>query len=296
MTPLDWRKLDEAHRGRLPRPARIADAVKLGQRRMVTRLLVSYAAAVLVVGALVVAALIARTGLHTAAESAGLPTGAGNGAATLPRLSSSEPRTPGSTETSRPTPRRTTTTRGTTTAADLPAPEGLQAIVDDQGGVTVSWTPSTDQRVVSYQVFRDGTLVHETAKATWTDLPGPGTHSYAVRATDGSGSFSPRTDSLTVEVPQSPALPDLVVDLIQGVDGVFLTVSNVGEAAAPPSTVELFGGQGGLIDVEYLDAGATSAAIQVEDCTTDATVDPANAIAEQSEGNNQSQTLPSCPD
>ncbi|MGI8530009.1 MAG: CARDB domain-containing protein [Geodermatophilaceae bacterium] len=251
---------------------------------------------------MVFAGFVARTELRSSAgtptESLGSPTAAGKGTPSLPGVSSSGQRTSGGTG-APPTgtaPRSTTGTATATIGEPLAAPARLQAFADKQGGVTLTWSPSTDQRVVSYQVFRSGELVQETSNTTWLDGPGAGIHSYAVRATDGVGSFSPLTEPLTVEVAEPLALPDLVVDLSQGADGVFVTVTNIGDASAPQSIVDLFGGDGGAVDIKSLDAGDTSAAIQVNDCVTNATVDPANVIAEESEDNNASQTLPSCPD
>ncbi len=112
----------------------------------------------------------------------------------------------------------------TSSAPDVTPPSvpgGLTASAITPGGLTLSWTASTDDRgVAGYRVLRDGVLLPGTVAGTsFTDtgLTASTTYSYRVRAVDTSGLVS--GDSAALPVTTSAADPSLFSDLFPAADG-----------------------------------------------------------------------------
>jgi hypothetical protein len=95
----------------------------------------------------------------------------------------------------------------------VPSPPGsLNATVASPSRVELSWTASPSSGVTGYLVYRNGSLVGQTAATTFADTTVNGTASwtYTARAIDGSGDIS--SDSNADSVTTLPALPMLFRD------------------------------------------------------------------------------------
>jgi chitodextrinase len=104
----------------------------------------------------------------------------------------------------------------TSTAPDTTAPSvptGLTAQATGPAGVSLSWSPSTDDvGVVAYRVYRDAdTVAFYTAQGgttTATDTVAPkSTHSYSVSAVDGAGNESAKSAPVSVTTPADTTPP-----------------------------------------------------------------------------------------
>ena len=87
-----------------------------------------------------------------------------------------------------------------TTAPTVPA--GLIASNVQSAQLTISWTPSTDNVVVSqYEVYRNGVLIGTVSGTTFTDtkVNANTDYAYTVRAVDSSGNKSAISSSLSVK-------------------------------------------------------------------------------------------------
>jgi plastocyanin/chitodextrinase len=87
------------------------------------------------------------------------------------------------------------------------APSGVVATILSQTRALVGWTPPPEPDVASYRVYRDGSLIAETAQTSFTDttLTGPATYSYTVRSVDQAGNASPDSAAAQVDAPPSSA-------------------------------------------------------------------------------------------
>jgi hypothetical protein len=103
------------------------------------------------------------------------------------------------------------------------APGSLKASLASTGVVTLTWTASVDSidGVSHYIVLRDGKVVQSSvAGLLSTDKPGPGTHTYTVRAADSTGNLGPASAPASVTIsspkPPPPPPPKCVVPKLKG--------------------------------------------------------------------------------
>lgn len=89
------------------------------------------------------------------------------------------------------------------------APTLTSAAAKSAGQVDLSWTASTDDAgVTGYQILRNGSVLTSTPAATlsYSDMSVSGntSYTYAIRAFDAAGNFSPQSNSQTVTTPAPP--------------------------------------------------------------------------------------------
>lgn len=113
-------------------------------------------------------------------------------------------------------------------------PTGLMVTSETSSSVSLSWTRSTDNIVVSgYKILRDGNVVGETTDNTFTDegLSSNTTYIYAVQAYDGNGNTSNLSDAVTVETDDSDSDGDGIPDSVEiagipiGYNGRYITTA-----------------------------------------------------------------------
>lgn len=97
-----------------------------------------------------------------------------------------------------------TTSTTTTTPAVLPSPQNptvVAAQVQGQPGARIEWSAPGSGTVTGYTVFRDGDEIAETGrgKLFLLDAPGPGTHSYQIRA-EGTPAPSALSPAVTITI------------------------------------------------------------------------------------------------
>ncbi|MEP1125289.1 MAG: hypothetical protein ABJH68_15505 [Ilumatobacter sp.] len=87
-------------------------------------------------------------------------------------------------------------------------PADLAGVIEDNGDVTLTWTPPTDDvGVTGYIVFRNGVEIATVTEPTHVvPAPGPGDHFYQVLAFDAAGNQGAQTPSLLITVAPDPAL------------------------------------------------------------------------------------------
>ena len=114
------------------------------------------------------------------------------------------------------------TTRPTT-------PQDLAAVVEDNGDVTLTWTPSTDNvTVTEYIVYRNAVEIARVTDPTHVvPAPAVGDHWYQVRAVDATGNVSFMTPSTKVTIigadTTPPRTPTDLVGVVEGNGDVTLT-------------------------------------------------------------------------
>lgn len=178
--------------GRRPQ-ADLAGAVARGHRRLLGRVWAAF-----VLSAVLVVALTAGTvaaAQDAADEEAGedvLPTG--------PTTPSDDPKTD-ATKTD-PTTTTTTTTDPPTEPTPLPAPTDLRVLSSTTKEVCLEWVAPADERVVAYEVLRDGAVVDDSTEPTrCVPLPDSDVHDYTVTAVAADGTVSDETLPVTHPTP-----------------------------------------------------------------------------------------------
>ena len=81
-------------------------------------------------------------------------------------------------------------------------PQNLQAVVEANGDVTLTWTPPTDNvGVAGYIVYRNSVEIGQSTDPTFTvPAPAAGSHWYQVRAFDAAGNEGNKTPSIRVDI------------------------------------------------------------------------------------------------
>ena len=99
------------------------------------------------------------------------------------------------------------------------APSGLE-YTQDGYHVTLSWTGGQD--AVSYNVYRNNTLIANTTECSFVDEAGFGDNEYYIRSLDGSDQLSFPSNSINVEIDdyQPPVVDDLAGDYANGAVGL----------------------------------------------------------------------------
>ena len=89
------------------------------------------------------------------------------------------------------------------------APTGLSGTVDKRGKASLNWQPAIDTvaGVASYEVYRDGSLIGQTASTSYLDsnTTAGATHSYTVAAVDGVGNTSAPSNGLSLNMTNTSA-------------------------------------------------------------------------------------------
>ena len=91
--------------------------------------------------------------------------------------------------------------------------------------ITLSWTRATDNvRVSGYRIYRDGVLIRDTTKRTFTDegLAIDTEYSYYIKAYDGAGNESDASMTVTAKTPDGWSIDKLDVSLERNRDGYII--------------------------------------------------------------------------
>ncbi len=86
-------------------------------------------------------------------------------------------------------------------------PRDLAGVIEANGDVTLTWTPSTDNiGVTGYIVYRNSVEIATATDPTYVvPAPAPGDHWYQVRARDAAGNESFKTPSTKITIAPDPA-------------------------------------------------------------------------------------------
>ncbi len=104
-------------------------------------------------------------------------------------------------------------------------PTALEMTQVNAESVTLTWSGSTDNSEVSYEIFRDGKLINRSLKPAFVDktVSGLTRYNYYVRAIDEAGNISPSSNIVTVDTPQLDTTPPSAPTNVQ--------VTNIGDNA-----------------------------------------------------------------
>lgn len=91
--------------------------------------------------------------------------------------------------------------------------------------IILNWTRANDNvRVAGYRVYRDGVLIRDTTKRTFTDegLAIDTEYSYYIKAYDGAGNESDASMTVTAKTPDGWSIDKLDVSLERNRDGYII--------------------------------------------------------------------------
>ena len=114
-----------------------------------------------------------------------------------------------------------------TGAPDTEKPTAPAVVTAQVSGtsITLSWTRATDNvRVSGYRIYRDGVLIRDTTKRTFTDegLAIDTEYSYHIKAYDGAGNESDASMTVTAKTPDGWSIDQLDVSLERNRDGYII--------------------------------------------------------------------------
>ena len=114
-----------------------------------------------------------------------------------------------------------------TGAPDTEKPTAPAVVTPQISGtsITLSWTRATDNvRVSGYRIYRDGVLIRDTTKRTFTDegLAIDTEYSYHIKAYDGAGNESDASMTVTAKTPDGWSIDQLDVSLERNRDGYII--------------------------------------------------------------------------
>lgn len=114
-----------------------------------------------------------------------------------------------------------------TGAPDTEKPTAPAVVTPQISGtsITLSWTRATDNvRVSGYRIYRDGVLIRDTAKRTFTDegLAIDTEYSYYIKAYDGAGNESDASMTVTAKTPDGWSIDKLDASLERNRDGYII--------------------------------------------------------------------------
>lgn len=114
-----------------------------------------------------------------------------------------------------------------TGAPDTEKPTAPAVVTSQISGtsITLNWTRATDNvRVSGYRIYRDGVLIRDTAKRTFTDegLAIDTEYSYYIKAYDGAGNESDASMTVTAKTPDGWSIDKLDVSLERNRDGYII--------------------------------------------------------------------------
>ena len=114
-----------------------------------------------------------------------------------------------------------------TGAPDTEKPTAPAVVTSQISGtsITLNWTRATDNvRVSGYRIYRDGVLIRDTAKRTFTDegLAIDTEYSYYIKAYDGAGNESDASMIVTAKTPDGWSIDKLDVSLERNRDGYII--------------------------------------------------------------------------
>lgn len=114
-----------------------------------------------------------------------------------------------------------------TGAPDTEKPTAPAVVTPQISGtsVTLSWTRATDNvRVSGYRIYRDGVLIRDTTKRTFTDegLAIDTEYSYYIKAYDGAGNESDASMTVTAKTPDGWSIDKLDASLERNRDGYII--------------------------------------------------------------------------
>lgn len=114
-----------------------------------------------------------------------------------------------------------------TGAPDTEKPTAPAVVTAQVSGtsVTLNWTRATDNvRVSGYRIYRDGVLIRDTTKRTFTDegLAIDTEYSYYIKAYDGAGNESDASMTVTAKTPDGWSIDKLDASLERNRDGYII--------------------------------------------------------------------------
>ena len=114
-----------------------------------------------------------------------------------------------------------------TGAPDTEKPTAPAVVTSQISGtsITLNWTRATDNvRVSGYRIYRDGVLIRDTTKRTFTDegLAIDTEYSYYIKAYDGAGNESDASMTVTAKTPDGWSIDKLDVSLERNRDGYII--------------------------------------------------------------------------
>ena len=114
-----------------------------------------------------------------------------------------------------------------TGAPDTEKPTAPAVVTSQISGtsITLNWTRATDNvRVSGYRIYRDGVLIRDTAKRTFTDegLAIDTEYSYYIKAYDGAGNESDASMTVTAKTPDGWSIDKLDASLERNRDGYII--------------------------------------------------------------------------